>query len=643
MGQLLEVTLVQKNNTVLLETQPLLINAGRINLAEEDGAGCKILYGSGYGVSQDTLIVEESYASIQAAIEAYEPGNNIEVPVIKSDNNERSFTATIAAPGISYVSEDTEDPTNSLIMYVQPNMVTFKNYVVALDFDEIMALIDGSGAIWGQITGTLSNQTDLQSALNAKQDTITGGATTIASSNLTADRALISNGAGKVAISSVTATELAYVSGVTSAIQTQLNAKEPTLTFSTGLTRETNTITSNLSTGIAGGQTATGGVAASENLTLRSTSHATKGKLIFGTSAYDEVNNRLGINISSPTAKIEIAGAGASDATFSILAKDSASAQLFKLYDGGRLEMGPVATNCLFVGNSTGQNPGANLANTGFGSLCLTGAINGNNNSGFGYRALNLNTDGIQNTAIGSRALEDNTTGLNNTSIGHTALANNIDGFSNTGVGAQSLVLNESGVRNTAVGNSAGNVNVTGNDNIFIGFGSAVSADGWDSSVAIGTLSVITASNQFVVGSTAYPINNYYFGIGVDQVSDVGPISFNPTGITAGETDAAANLNVFNINGAVGTGTGIGGDIVFNTAPAGGAGSARNALVEKVRISQAGVVTIANTLIVGSQQTYAISNVSTDRTYDANATTLDEIADVLGTLIADLRTIGLVL
>ena len=42
-------------------------------------------------------------------------------------------------------------------------------------------------------------------------------------------------------------------------------------------------------------------------------------------------------------------------------------------------------------------------------------------------------------------------------------------------------------------------------------------------------------------------------------------------------------------------------------------------------------------------QTYAVSNVTTDRTYNANATTLDEIADVLGTLIADLRTKGLVL
>lgn len=54
---------------------------------------------------------------------------------------------------------------------------------------------------------------------------ITGGASTIATSNLTASRALISNSSGKVAVSAVTSTELGYLDGVTSAIQTQLNAR----------------------------------------------------------------------------------------------------------------------------------------------------------------------------------------------------------------------------------------------------------------------------------------------------------------------------------------------------------------------------------------------------------------------------------
>lgn len=41
--------------------------------------------------------------------------------------------------------------------------------------------------------------------------------------------------------------------------------------------------------------------------------------------------------------------------------------------------------------------------------------------------------------------------------------------------------------------------------------------------------------------------------------------------------------------------------------------------------------------------TYAASNVSTDRSFNADATTTEELADVLGTLIADLRAKGIVL
>ena len=70
----------------------------------------------------------------------------------------------------------------------------------------------------------------IQTQLDAKQSTITGGATTITSSDLTASRALESNGSGKVAVSSVTSTELGYVSGVTSGLQTQIDGKQATIT-----------------------------------------------------------------------------------------------------------------------------------------------------------------------------------------------------------------------------------------------------------------------------------------------------------------------------------------------------------------------------------------------------------------------------
>lgn len=54
---------------------------------------------------------------------------------------------------------------------------------------------------------------------------ITGAASSIVTNDLTASKALVSDSSGKVAASSVTDTELGYLSGVTSAVQTQINAK----------------------------------------------------------------------------------------------------------------------------------------------------------------------------------------------------------------------------------------------------------------------------------------------------------------------------------------------------------------------------------------------------------------------------------
>lgn len=89
-----------------------------------------------------------------------------------------------------------------------------------------------SGVAWGSITGTLSSQTDLQTALNGKaplsspvfENSITG-------EYLTASQLLGTDGSlNIVSLSTATypsLTELSYVKGVTSAIQTQFGNKQP--------------------------------------------------------------------------------------------------------------------------------------------------------------------------------------------------------------------------------------------------------------------------------------------------------------------------------------------------------------------------------------------------------------------------------
>lgn len=67
----------------------------------------------------------------------------------------------------------------------------------------------------------------LVTALNNKQNTITGSASSVTDQNLTASRALITNSNGKITVSTTTQTELGYLSGTTSKVQTQLNNRLP--------------------------------------------------------------------------------------------------------------------------------------------------------------------------------------------------------------------------------------------------------------------------------------------------------------------------------------------------------------------------------------------------------------------------------
>ena len=69
------------------------------------------------------------------------------------------------------------------------------------------------------------NATDISAVEARRAANIAGAVSTITTGNLTASRALASDGSGKVAVSAVTSTELGYLDGVTSAIQTQIDSK----------------------------------------------------------------------------------------------------------------------------------------------------------------------------------------------------------------------------------------------------------------------------------------------------------------------------------------------------------------------------------------------------------------------------------
>lgn len=151
-------------------------------------------------------------------------------------NNDSGFVdaagASAAAPVQSVNAKTgavvlTQDDVGSGTTYVRTHndFTDAAKQQINTNKDNIVRLDSDMEAAQGDITTLKGNVTTLTTALQSKQDKIVGGASTITGDNLTANRALVSNGSGKVAVSAVTATELGYLDGVTSNVQTQLNKK----------------------------------------------------------------------------------------------------------------------------------------------------------------------------------------------------------------------------------------------------------------------------------------------------------------------------------------------------------------------------------------------------------------------------------
>jgi len=102
-----------------------------------------------------------------------------------------------------------------------------KDGTVAMEADLLLSSTDQSGS--DNLAAVSKGH--VETRLGTKQDTVTGAATTIVSSDLDTSKALVSDGSGKVAASAVTTTELGYLSGVTDNVQTQIDSKQDNLGY----------------------------------------------------------------------------------------------------------------------------------------------------------------------------------------------------------------------------------------------------------------------------------------------------------------------------------------------------------------------------------------------------------------------------
>ncbi|MBO4284752.1 MAG: hypothetical protein J5895_00785 [Alphaproteobacteria bacterium] len=103
--------------------------------------------------------------------------------------------------------------------------------------------LGGNGASNSTVSSQAAVKAYVDNVASNKQNTITGAVSNVVSSNLTANRPVCTNGEGKLRVATtVTNTQLGYLSGATSNIQTQLNGKQDVLTWSYNSSTETLTI-----------------------------------------------------------------------------------------------------------------------------------------------------------------------------------------------------------------------------------------------------------------------------------------------------------------------------------------------------------------------------------------------------------------
>lgn len=151
--------------------------------------------------------------------------------------------------------------------------------------------------------------------------------------------------------------------------------------------------------GRAGGQVLYGGTGSGDDLTLHSTSHATKGTIFFGAnSGYDQVNDRLGIGVTAPTQKFQVREGNAEISTATgtygfLIASDTISHNFTGI--------GGVYAN---VNTNTGGFLG--ISSTTAGGV-VVGGFRDNNGSSFVLDAT-ANTTGFTSTGIILAAWQSN-------------------------------------------------------------------------------------------------------------------------------------------------------------------------------------------------------------------------------------------
>ncbi|MEO5646115.1 MAG: tail fiber domain-containing protein, partial [Candidatus Paceibacterota bacterium] len=294
------------NNNTAVGFTAAYSNIGGINLT---AIGYAALYSNTTGNNNTAFGLNASQGNISG-------GSNVAIgPNALRYNTTGGQNIAIGYEAGAGVSTASNISNNILVGYhAGLALLTGGNGNVLIGFQAGQSLTTGAGNI------VLGNNVDAQSitasnTLNIGNaifgTTINGTGTTISGGNIglfvIAPSARLQLPAGTITASTA---PLKFTSG-TSLTTAETGAMEydGTSLYFTPVATRYNLVMNNL--GVSGGQTIIGGTGAGENLTLASTSSATKGKIIFGvsgTSAYDGATGFLGIGTTSPSALLSLSG-----------------------------------------------------------------------------------------------------------------------------------------------------------------------------------------------------------------------------------------------------------------------------------------------------------------------------------------------
>jgi hypothetical protein len=176
------------------------------------------------------------------------------------------------AKGDAATNNITVTPTASTINGAATFVLSSNKAVVALQYSSTAS----EWKVIGQYLGTsplpvASGGTNSSTALSNNRVMRSSGGAVVEAAAITATRALVSDANGIPTHSAVTATELGYVSGVTSAIQTQLDGKQATGNYITALTGD---VTASGPGSVAGTVNTVGGAAAADVATATTLANA---------------------------------------------------------------------------------------------------------------------------------------------------------------------------------------------------------------------------------------------------------------------------------------------------------------------------------------------------------------------------------